>query len=68
MRARTAREQGLPVEEEDQPGETGGGWRGPDLRSMSRYGGGDVYARRRLVAGAAVIVVIILLFLLLGGC
>jgi hypothetical protein len=68
-RARIAREQGLPLEEEDEPREREGGWRGPDLRSMSRYGGGiDVYTRRRLIAIAGVIVVIVLLFVLLGGC
>ena len=64
-RARIAREQGIPLEEEEP---RGGGWRGPDLGSISRYGGGDIYARRRLVAGGAIVVVILILFLLLGGC
>lgn len=68
LRAREAREQGAPLEDEESPEERGG-WRGPDLGSMSHYGGGiDVYTRRRLVAGLAVVALIIVLFLMLGGC
>jgi len=73
MRAREAREQGLPLDEEEEQPASEGGWRKPDLGSMSRYGGGrladiDVYTRRRIVAGLAVVFVLLLLFLLLGGC
>lgn len=68
-RARVADEQGVPLEDEgaDERGE--GGWSGPDLGSISRYGGGvDVYTRRRVIAGAVVVAVILALFLLLVGC
>ena len=68
-RARVAREQGLDYEDEGQPRESEGGWSGPDLGGISRYGGGmDVYTKRRVVAGVGVVVVLLLLFLLLGGC
>jgi hypothetical protein len=69
-RARIAREQGVPLEEEEeQPQEEDGGWSGPDLRSMSRYGGGmDVYTRRRVVAGVVIVGLIVVLFLMLYGC
>ena len=71
-RARIAREQGIPLDEEqeheEQPERSDEGWR-PDLRSMSRYGGGvDVYTRRRIVAGLVIVALIVALFLLLGGC
>jgi hypothetical protein len=69
-RARVAREQGLDYEDDEQPPrDSGGGWQGPDLGGISRYGGGiDVYTKRRIVAGVGVVVVLLLLFLLLGGC
>jgi hypothetical protein len=74
-RARIAREQGGPLEDEQQyESEREDGWDGPDMGSMSRYGGGpslpdlDVYQRRRLFAIGGAVVVILLLFLLLGGC
>jgi hypothetical protein len=77
-RARIAREQGLTPESEEervhQRSEPEGGWEGPDLDSMSRYGGGpslpdlDVYQRRRLIAIGAAVVVVLLLFLLVVGC
>ena len=72
-RARIDREQDVPLEEEEQeaqpePSEEGG-WRRPDLRSMSRYGGGiNVYTRRRVVALLVIVGVIVALFLVLGGC
>ncbi len=73
-RARIAREQGIPLDEEqeqeqdEQPQRSEQGWR-PDLRSMSRYGGGvDVYTRRRIVAGLVIVALIVALFLMLGGC
>jgi hypothetical protein len=69
MRARRAREQGLPVEEEAPDRSAGGGWNRPNLGAMRRhYGGGDVYARRRLVAIGAAVVILLLLFLVLVGC
>ena len=71
LRAREAREQGAPLEDEEPPEEQEsgrGGWR-PELGSMSRYGGGiDVYTRRRVVAGLVVIALIVAVFLALGGC
>ena len=71
-RARIAREQGSPLDGEqehvEQPERSDEGWR-PDLRSMSRYGGGvDVYTRRRIVAGLVIVALIVALFLVLGGC
>ena len=64
-RSRVAREEGVPLEED----EAQGGGRGPEMGSIKRYGGGgDVYARRRLIAVVAVVAVILILFLLLGGC
>jgi hypothetical protein len=71
-RSRVAREQGVPLDEEqgleEQPERSDEGWR-PDLRSMSRYGGGvDVYARRRIVAALVIVGLIVVLFLMLGGC
>ncbi len=72
LRAREAREQGAPIEDEEPPEEQEsgrGGWRRPELGSMSRYGGGiDVYTRRRVVAGLVVIALIVAAFLALGGC
>ena len=71
LRAREAREQGAPLEDEEPPEEqeSGRGGRRPELGSMSRYGGGiDVYTRRRVVAGLVVIALIVAVFLALGGC
>jgi hypothetical protein len=71
-RARDAREQGIPLEDEEQYEDERDdvrGWRDPDIGSMSRYGGGmDVYTRRRVIAVAGAIGVILVLFLMLGGC
>lgn len=71
QRARSGDEQGIPPGDEDDQGSPAseGNWRRPELRSMSRYGGGmDVYTKRRLVAGGAALAVVLILFLLLGGC
>jgi hypothetical protein len=54
--------------EEEQPDEERSGWKRPELGSMARHYGGDVYARRRLIAIGAAILVILLLFLLIAGC
>jgi hypothetical protein len=54
--------------EEEEPAEERSGWKRPDLGSMGRYGGSDIYTRRRLIAVGGVVLVILLLFLLLGGC
>jgi hypothetical protein len=54
--------------EEEAPAEERSGWKRPDLGSMGRYGGSDVYARRRLIAIGAAVLVILLLFLLIAGC
>jgi hypothetical protein len=56
------------MEEEQEPAESSSDWKRPELGSMGRYGGADVYQRRRLLAIGGVILVILLLFLLLGGC
>ena len=62
-------EEGLPVEEQARPPEPDGGWEPPEMRSMSRYGGGiDVYMRRRLIALLAIVALAVALFLVLGGC
>lgn len=68
-RARIAREQGVPMEEQEPGPPSRDRWRPPDLRSMSRYGGSiDVYARRRLIAGGAIVAVIVIVFVVLVGC
>ena len=49
-------DEGLPVEEQARSPEPDGGWEPPEMRSMSRYGGGiDVYMRRRLIALLAIV-------------
>ena len=56
-RARIAREQGIPLDDDDDQAQPEGDWDRPELDSMNRYGGGpslpdlDVYQRRRLAIG-----------------